>query len=55
VPADIEGMRLADPGLAATWRTALRDVLAPLMTTGARVTGFDQSGWYALSMEGTTD
>lgn len=51
VPADIEAMRLADPGLAATWRTALRDVLAPLMAGGARVTGFDRSGWYVVSME----
>jgi predicted GNAT superfamily acetyltransferase len=51
VPADIEAMRRADPGLAATWRTALRDVLAPLMAGGARVTGFDRSGWYVVSME----
>jgi predicted GNAT superfamily acetyltransferase len=51
VPADIEAMRLADPGLAAAWRAALRDVLSPLMTGGARVTGFDQSGWYMVSME----
>jgi predicted GNAT superfamily acetyltransferase len=51
VPADIEAMRLSDPGLAATWRTALRDVLSPLMADGARVTGFDRSGWYVLSTE----
>ncbi len=48
VPADIEAMRLASPGHAATWRTALRDVLAPLMAGGARVTGFDRSGWYVV-------
>lgn len=51
VPADIEAMRLAAPGLAATWRTALRDVLAPLMAGGGRVTGFDRSGWYVISTE----
>jgi predicted GNAT superfamily acetyltransferase len=51
VPADIEAMRLAAPGLAASWRTALRDVLAPLMAAGARVTGFDRSGWYVVSVE----
>lgn len=51
VPADIEAMRLADPGLAATWRAALRDVLAPLLAGGASVTGFDRSGWYVVSME----
>lgn len=52
VPADIEALRLADPGLAATWRAALRDALAPLMAGGGRVTGFDRSGWYVVSMEG---
>jgi predicted GNAT superfamily acetyltransferase len=52
VPADIKAMRLSDPGLAAAWRTALRDVLSPLMADGARVTGFDRSGWYVVSMEG---
>jgi len=51
VPADIEAMRLSEPGLAAAWRTALRDVLSPLMAGGARVTGFDRSGWYVVSME----
>jgi predicted GNAT superfamily acetyltransferase len=51
VPADIEAMRLSDPVRAAAWRTALRDVLSPLMAGGARVTGFDRSGWYVVSME----
>lgn len=48
VPADIEAMRLSDPALAARWRVALRDVLSPLLGDGARVTGFDQSGWYVV-------
>lgn len=51
VPADIEAMRLSDPARAAQWRTALRDVLSPLMAGGARVTGFDRSGWYVVSTE----
>jgi predicted GNAT superfamily acetyltransferase len=57
VPADIEAMRLAEPAQAAAWRTALRDVLAPLMDGGARVTGFDRAGWYVVSTdtEGTED
>ena len=55
VPADIEAMRLADPAGAAAWRTALRDVLSPLIAGGARVTGFDRSGWYVVSTEGTQD
>jgi predicted GNAT superfamily acetyltransferase len=52
VPADIEAMRLSDPARAAAWRSALRDVLSPLVAGGARVTGFDRSGWYVVSMEG---
>jgi predicted GNAT superfamily acetyltransferase len=48
VPADIEAMRLADPAGAAAWRTALRDVLSPLLAGGGRVTGFDRSGWYVV-------
>jgi predicted GNAT superfamily acetyltransferase len=51
IPADIEAMRLSDPALAAAWRSALRDVLAPLIDGGARVTGFDRSGWYVASTE----
>jgi predicted GNAT superfamily acetyltransferase len=51
VPADIEAMRLSDPARAAAWRTALRDVLSPLLDGGARVTGFDRTGWYVVSME----
>jgi len=50
VPADIEAMRLSDPARAAAWRTALRDVLSPLVAGGGRVTGFDRSGWYVVSM-----
>jgi predicted GNAT superfamily acetyltransferase len=49
VPADIEAMRRSDPGHAAQWRTALRDALAPLLGGGARVTGFDRSGWYVVT------
>jgi predicted GNAT superfamily acetyltransferase len=49
VPEDIEGMRRTDPARAGAWRLALRDVLAPLMAAGGRVTGFDRDGWYVLS------
>ena len=51
VPADIEAMRRSEPARAAEWRTALRDVLSPLLAGGSRVTGFDRSGWYVVSME----
>jgi predicted GNAT superfamily acetyltransferase len=53
VPPDIEAMRVSDPPLAAAWRTALRDALSPLMSSGARVTGFDRSGWYVVSTSAT--
>jgi predicted GNAT superfamily acetyltransferase len=50
VPADVETMRITDPAGAAEWRLALRNVLAPLLAGGARVTGFDKSGWYVVSL-----
>jgi predicted GNAT superfamily acetyltransferase len=53
VPADIEAMRLSGPAQATAWRTALRDVLSPLLSSGARVTGFDRTGGYVVSTEGT--
>jgi predicted GNAT superfamily acetyltransferase len=49
VPADVESLRVSDPAGAAVWRSALRDVLAPLIAGGARVTGFDRDGWYVVS------
>ena len=55
VPADIEAIRLSEPARAAAWRTALRDVLSPLVAGGARVTGFDRTGWYVVSMERKKD
>jgi hypothetical protein len=30
-------------------------VLSPLLAGGARVTGFDRSGWYMVSTKGTKD
>jgi predicted GNAT superfamily acetyltransferase len=52
VPADIEAMRLSAPAQASAWRTALRDVLSPLLAGGARVTGFDRSAGYVVSLGG---
>jgi predicted GNAT superfamily acetyltransferase len=52
VPADIEAMRLSAPALASAWRTALRDVLSPLLAGSARVTGFDRSEGYVVSLGG---
>jgi predicted GNAT superfamily acetyltransferase len=42
IPADIEGLRTADPDAARAWRHAVRDVLGGLMRDGAQVIGFDQ-------------
>ncbi|MFD8570342.1 GNAT family N-acetyltransferase [Streptomyces sp. NPDC059639] len=53
VPADIERLRHSDPGAAAAWRSAVRDVLGGLLADGWRVTGFDRAGWYLLARKDT--
>ncbi|MEV8378096.1 GNAT family N-acetyltransferase [Kribbella sp. NPDC056861] len=55
VPPDVEGLRGADPAAAKEWRLALREVLGGLLADGARVTGFDKSGWYVLDQSGSGD
>ena len=52
VPPDVESLRRTDPACARRWRVALRDVLSPLLDAGARVRGFDRTGWYVLVREG---
>ncbi|MEV4265655.1 GNAT family N-acetyltransferase [Kribbella sp. NPDC049584] len=52
VPPDAEGLRRTDPGAAKAWRAALREVLGGLLAEGARVTGFDRSGWYVVAQKG---
>jgi predicted GNAT superfamily acetyltransferase len=52
VPPDIESLRRTDPACARQWRVALRDVLSPLIESGAQVRGFDRTGWYVLVREG---
>ncbi len=51
VPRDVAALREADPGLARQWRSAVRDVLSPLMADGARIAGFDRAGWYVVRRE----
>jgi predicted GNAT superfamily acetyltransferase len=51
VPADIERLRRDEPAKAARWRAALREALGDPMATGARVKGFDRTGWYVLVKE----
>lgn len=48
VPEDVERLRVTNPGQAKEWRVAVREVLGGLLAGGARVTGFDRSGWYVL-------
>lgn len=49
VPTDIVSMRHADPGLAARWRTAVRDVFVPALEEGFVAVGMSRGGWYRLT------
>jgi predicted GNAT superfamily acetyltransferase len=49
VPPDIETVRRQHETVARRWRHAVREVLGGLMSDGARVTGFDRSGWYVVN------
>jgi len=49
VPRDIAALRAAEPGRAKEWRLAVRAVLAPLLAGGARVAGYDKTGWYVVT------
>jgi predicted GNAT superfamily acetyltransferase len=51
VPADIAALRATDPALAQKWRLAVREALFALLTDGARVAGFDRTGWYVVRRE----
>ncbi|WP_405060636.1 GNAT family N-acetyltransferase [Kribbella sp. NBC_01505] len=52
VPADVEALRATDFAAAQEWRLAVREVLGGLLADGARVTGFDRTGWYVVEREG---
>lgn len=49
VPRDVVGLRGRDPGLARTWRVALREAMVRALTDGLRATGFTRSGWYVFT------
>ncbi|HUQ61450.1 GNAT family N-acetyltransferase [Lentzea sp.] len=51
VPPDVETLRATNPAAATEWRYAVRDVLGGLLAAGARITGFDRSGWYVVEKE----
>ncbi len=48
VPADVEALRLSDPGSAKDWRLAVREALTSLLAEGCTLTGFDRAGRYVL-------
>ncbi|WP_329792284.1 GNAT family N-acetyltransferase [Lentzea sp. DG1S-22] len=53
VPPDVEALRATNPAAATEWRYAVREVLGGLLAAGARVTGFDRSGWYVVERSGS--
>lgn len=48
VPHDVERLRTTDPGVARSWRHAVREILGGLIADGSAVTGFARAGWYVL-------
>jgi predicted GNAT superfamily acetyltransferase len=51
VPEDIVGMRSADPGLARSWRLAVREVFTSSLARGYEITGASRSGWYVFGLQ----
>lgn len=48
VPQDIVDVRRRDPGVAASWRSALRDTFGDAVSDGYNATAMTRSGWYIL-------
>jgi predicted GNAT superfamily acetyltransferase len=48
VPDDITALRRRDPATASLWRTAVREVLVPLLDRGWAITGFDRRYGYRV-------
>lgn len=53
VPRDIVGLRHADPGAAANWRVAVREVMVRAFAEGLAATHVTRDGWYLLTPAGT--
>ncbi|MCT9929611.1 GNAT family N-acetyltransferase [Planotetraspora sp. A-T 1434] len=53
IPEDIVAVRRADPALAALWRTAVREAIAPALADGLAATAMSRDGWYHLTREET--
>jgi len=50
-PADIVGMRRADPALARRWRVAVRKALGGALDDRYAITGATRGGWYVLEKQ----
>lgn len=50
LPADIETLRVEAPDVARAWRLAVREVLAPLVEAGGRVTGVTRDGCLVVAV-----
>ncbi|MDQ6722394.1 MAG: GNAT family N-acetyltransferase [Candidatus Dormibacteraeota bacterium] len=48
VPEDIVALRQASPGLARSWRLAVRRAMGDALAGGYRVSGATRTGWYVL-------
>ena len=48
VPTDIVELRHREPGLARSWRLALRETLLPAFADGLEVVGVGRDGWYVV-------
>uniref|UniRef100_UPI003F4941F2 chorismate synthase n=1 Tax=Streptomyces chartreusis TaxID=1969 RepID=UPI003F4941F2 len=55
VPEDIVALRAADPGLALSWRHAVREVFSDAYTNGLRATAMSRDGWYLLTRHPSSD
>ena len=50
LPEDIVAIRQQDPQAALSWRYAVREVLAPIITAGGALTGVTQEGDYVVEV-----
>ena len=50
LPEDIVAIRQQDPQAALSWRHAVRDVLAPIITAGGALIGVTQEGDYVVEV-----
>ena len=54
IPADIEGLRRADPALGMRWRLAARAAFTELFAAGLRPVGVNDTGHYVFTPRGSS-